>query len=240
MPMTEFYHPFLFFILCAVLLADHIAHLSVYYFDRIWKPFFYNSKKKPTYQWHSTTSASISIAFSMLAYLTYSNMGPTLTGMVTLLIIHILLIATVLDYKYQIIPDILNYALMGIGLIAGILHLFVPLKAAIFGMIIGYGSLFIINFLFKLIRKKDGMGHGDFKLLAALGAILGAYPLPIVVFIASVLSIVQAIILTIFGSHKFSNPSAFGPSLAASGLLYLFAGDKITAFYIDILQTMVN
>ena len=226
---------YVFYSLCFLLLLDHLLHLSVYFFDRIWQPILGLSKTKPSYHFHLTTSLAGTILFIFLGYLTYVYFGLHPIGCVLLLVFHILIIMGIMDYKYQIIPDTLNYSLITIGLIASYFNIFISLIPALIGMIAGYAIPYSINFIFKHIRKKDGMGHGDFKLLAGLGTIIGAPALLFVLTIGSLLSILQALILYIFCRNPLSAPAPFGPALASAGIIYIFYGNYLINLYFSLI-----
>jgi leader peptidase (prepilin peptidase)/N-methyltransferase len=100
----------------------------------------------------------------------------------------------------------------------------VPLASAVIGAIAGYLSLWTVYWLFKLIRGKEGMGYGDFKLLGALGAWLGWKMLPLIVLLSSVVGAVVGITLIVFKGRDHQIPLAFGPYLAAAGAIALFFG----------------
>jgi leader peptidase (prepilin peptidase)/N-methyltransferase len=127
-----------------------------------------------------------------------------------------------IDMDTQILPDDLNYLLLWTGLIAATLGWTVPLASAVWGAVLGYGVFWLIFQLFKLATGKEGMGYGDFKLLAALGAWLGAPYLVAIILMSSIVGAVIGIVLLLVG--KLANkdiPMPFGPYLAGAGLLAL-------------------
>jgi leader peptidase (prepilin peptidase)/N-methyltransferase len=127
-----------------------------------------------------------------------------------------------IDMDTQILPDDLNYLLLWTGLIAATLGWTVPLAQAVWGAALGYGVFWLIFQLFKLATGKEGMGYGDFKLLAALGAWLGAPYLLAIILMSSIVGAVIGIVLLVVG--KLANkdiPMPFGPYLAGAGLLAL-------------------
>lgn len=127
-----------------------------------------------------------------------------------------------IDMDTQILPDDLNYTLLWLGLLAAALGWTVPLASAVWGAALGYGVFWLIFQLFKLATGKEGMGYGDFKLLAALGAWLGAPYLLAIILMSSVVGAVIGILLLVVG--KLANkdiPMPFGPYLAGAGLLAL-------------------
>jgi len=108
---------------------------------------------------------------------------------------------------------------------------FVPLNSAVIGAVAGYLSLWTIYWLFKLIRGKEGMGYGDFKLLAALGAWLGWQMLLVIVLLSSVVGAVIGISLIVFKGRDHSVPMAFGPYLAIAGAIAMFFGPALLRVY---------
>lgn len=130
-----------------------------------------------------------------------------------------------IDYDTMLLPDELTLALLWLGLIANLLYpLAISLSSAVLGAIAGYLLLWLVFHAFKLITHKEGMGFGDFKLLAALGAWFGMEAIVYIVLIASVSSIIYTIFLKLVG--KFTNrnqPIPFGPFLGLAGLIWLFS-----------------
>lgn len=127
-----------------------------------------------------------------------------------------------IDMDTQILPDDLNYTLLWLGLLAAAVGWTVPLASAVWGAALGYGVFWLIFQVFKLATGKEGMGYGDFKLLAALGAWLGAKYLLAIILMSSIVGAVIGIILLFVG--KLANkdiPMPFGPYLAGAGLLAL-------------------
>lgn len=127
-----------------------------------------------------------------------------------------------IDMDTQILPDDLNYTLLWLGLLAAALGWTVPLASAVWGAALGYGIFWLVFQLFKLATGKEGMGYGDFKLLAALGAWLGAPYLLAIILLSSMVGATIGILLVVVG--KMANkdiPMPFGPYLAGAGLLAL-------------------
>ncbi len=129
-----------------------------------------------------------------------------------------------IDWDTTLLPDSLTLPLLWAGLIASALGLTVPLSAAVWGAVAGYLSLWSVYWLFKLATGKEGMGHGDFKLLAALGAWLGVSMVLPVVLGASVIGAVVGIGMKLASTLREGRYVPFGPFLAGSGLAVLFIG----------------
>ena len=145
-----------------------------------------------------------------------------------------LIALTGIDFNKQLLPDNITLPLLWLGLIANLNGTFVPLNDAVIGAAAGYLVLWSVFWLFKLITGKEGMGHGDFKLLAAIGAWLGWQMLPLTILLSSVVGAVIGIGLILFSRHGRNTPIPFGPYLAAAGLLALFFGDAINARYLNL------
>jgi leader peptidase (prepilin peptidase)/N-methyltransferase len=143
----------------------------------------------------------------------------------------ILIAAAGIDARTQLLPDQLTLPLLWIGLLVSLLPLFVEMSQAILGAAFGYLSLWLVFWLFKLATGKEGMGYGDFKLLAALGAWMGtASLLPIILLSSLVGALVGGAILLLRGQDR-STPIPFGPFIAAAGWLWLVFGDRLGALY---------
>jgi leader peptidase (prepilin peptidase) / N-methyltransferase len=136
-----------------------------------------------------------------------------------------------IDLRTQLLPDQITLPLLWLGLLVSLVPLFVGADASIAGAIIGYLSLWSIYWLFKLSTGKEGMGYGDFKLLGALGAWMGAFALlPIVLLSSLIGAVVGGTYLAIRG-HDRSVPIPFGPFLAAAGWVQFVWGEQILALY---------
>src|SRR5512134_1415093 len=146
-----------------------------------------------------------------------------------------LLALAVIDLDTQLLPDDLTLPLLWAGLLFNLERVFVPLPTAVIGAVAGYLSLWLVYLAFKLATGKEGMGYGDFKLLAAIGAWLGWQKLPLVVLLSSVVGAAVGIALIVLARHGREKPIPFGPYLAAAGLIALFWGEPITRRWLPIL-----
>jgi leader peptidase (prepilin peptidase)/N-methyltransferase len=142
-----------------------------------------------------------------------------------------LLAMSLIDAEHQLLPDVLVLPLLWLGLIVNSFDLFVPLHEALWGAIAGYLVLWSVFWLFKLITGKDGMGYGDFKLLAMLGAWGGWQILPLTLLLSSFVGAIIGVTLLRFLNAKTSTPIPFGPYLAIAGWIALLWGGQITDFY---------
>jgi len=145
-----------------------------------------------------------------------------------------LIALTVIDIDTQLLPDSITLPLLWIGLLANTSSTFVSLNEAVLGAVAGYLALWSVYWLFKLATGKEGMGFGDFKLLAAIGAWLGWKLLPLVILLSSFVGAAIGILLIAFRSHGRSTPIPFGPYLAAAGLIAILWGAEINAIYLGL------
>ena len=151
-----------------------------------------------------------------------------------------LIAISTIDIDHQIIPDSISLPFVWIGLMLSLFHpmagaevLFIDAKAAIIGALAGYLSLWSIYQLFRLMTGKEGMGYGDFKLLAVLGAWLGWQMLPLIILLSAVVGAAVGIAMIVVRRHDRNIPIPFGPYLAAAGWIALLYGDQIVAAYLD-------
>lgn len=156
--------------------------------------------------------------------------GGGLAGLAALVFGWMLVAMTFIDYDTQLLPDDLTLPLLWLGLLVNLNGTFAPLDQAVIGAAAGYLSLWSIYWLFKLVTGKEGMGYGDFKLLAALGAWLGWTLLPTIILLSSIVGAVVGISLIVFTKHGRDKPIPFGPYLAAAGLIALVWGKQIAAY----------
>lgn len=139
---------------------------------------------------------------------------------------------TFIDFDTQLLPDDITLPLLWAGLIFNLFGTYTDLSSAVVGAAAGYLSLWSVYWLFKLATGKEGMGFGDFKLLAAIGAWLGWQMLPLVILASSVVGAVVGIALIVFVRRGRDIPIPFGPYLAAAGLIALFWGKPLTQAYL--------
>ncbi|WP_372864890.1 A24 family peptidase [Spongiibacter sp.] len=143
-----------------------------------------------------------------------------------------LLIMTMIDIDHQLLPDSLTLPLLWLGLGYNALSGTVPLNDAVWGAIFGYLSLWSVYWLFKLLTGKEGMGFGDFKLLAALGAWLGWQMLPVIILLSSVVGAVFGGLVLLLQGRNGTAAIPFGPYLAAAGLIALYWGERLLNSYL--------
>ena len=162
--------------------------------------------------------------------------GPSLATLGAMLYCWSLIALTAIDLDTQLLPDDITLPLLWGGLLFNLGSAFVPLGSAVIGAAVGYLALWLVFWGFKLLTGKEGMGYGDFKLLAAIGAWLGWQMLPLVILLSSVVGAVVGIALMVFAGHGRDKPIPFGPYLAAAGVIALFWGAEITARWLPILK----
>jgi leader peptidase (prepilin peptidase)/N-methyltransferase len=169
---------------------------------------------------------------ALLAALSLFAFGPTLMALAAFGLCATLLATSLIDFDTRYLPDTLTLPLLWAGLIVNLGNAaFVPLHEAVIGAIAGYLFLWCVYWLFKLVRGVEGMGYGDFKLLAALGAWLGWQALPQVVLLSALAGAIFGLAATGIGKMRFEEPLPFGPFLAAGGVITLFFGTPLYAVF---------
>ncbi len=144
----------------------------------------------------------------------------------------VLIALTFIDLDHFLLPDKLTLPLLWLGLLLNVNNTFTSLESAVYGAAAGYLSLWSIYWLFKLVTGKEGMGYGDFKLLAALGAWMGISALPLIILLSSVSGILIALILAVVHKKPLDKPIPFGPYLTIAGFFSLLYGEQITQLYL--------
>lgn len=144
----------------------------------------------------------------------------------------LLIAMSVIDIDHQILPDVLTLSLLWLGLLVNSQGMFTNLHDAVYGAALGYGLLWSVYWIFKLTTGKEGMGFGDFKLLAALGAWLGVQSIPLIILLSSVVGAVVGIAGIIILGRDKNIPIPFGPYLAAAGWIAALWGNDIIAWYL--------
>ncbi|MFN3986511.1 MAG: prepilin peptidase [Rhodocyclaceae bacterium] len=160
------------------------------------------------------------------------HFGYGLAAVGAILMLWTLIALTFIDLDTQLLPDNLTLPLVWLGLAFNLGGHFTDLSSAVIGAMAGYLSLWSVFWAFKLLTGKDGMGYGDFKLLAAIGAWLGWQMLPLTILFSSLVGAVVGISLIVFARHGRQVPIPFGPYLAAAGVLALFWGRPLTEMYL--------
>jgi leader peptidase (prepilin peptidase)/N-methyltransferase len=147
-----------------------------------------------------------------------------------------LIAASGIDIGHKLLPDNITLPLLWLGILLSLFDVFVSLEDSIIGAMAGYMSLWTVFILFKIVTGKDGMGHGDFKLLAALGAWLGWQPLFVVILTSSVVGASVGISMILLKKTERSTQIPFGPYLAAAGWMTLLWGNELMQFYLSLFR----
>jgi leader peptidase (prepilin peptidase)/N-methyltransferase len=172
---------------------------------------------------------------ALLSAWTAWHFGPTLATLGALVFLWSLVALTGIDFDTQLLPDSITLPLIWLGLIFNLSGTYTDLGSAVIGAIAGYLSLWTVYWLFKLATGKEGMGYGDFKLLAAIGAWLGWQILPMTILLSSLVGAIVGIALILLARRGRNVPIPFGPYLAAAGLLAMFWGQDLTQAYLRLL-----
>ena len=181
--------------------------------------------KAPISVRYPVVEAVTGLLFALCAW----QFGPSWTALAAMVLCATLVTLTAIDLDTQLLPDNLTLPLLWLGLIVNLFGLFARLPDAVIGAVAGYLVLWSVYWLFKLVTGREGMGYGDFKLLAALGAWFGWQALPMILLISSVAGAVIGIGLIVFRRGERGTAIAFGPYLAIAGLATLFAGERLRA-----------
>ena len=159
--------------------------------------------------------------------------GLTLAGAAALLFVWSMIALTFIDFDTQLLPDDITLPLLWAGLLINLNGGgFTDPKSAIIGAAAGYLALWSVYWAFKLVTGKEGMGYGDFKLLAAIGAWFGWQLLPMTILLSSIVGAIVGIALIVFARHGRNVPIPFGPYLATAGIIALFWGKMLSQTYL--------
>lgn len=162
------------------------------------------------------------------------HFGLSMQMVAALLLTWVLIALSLIDYDTQLLPDSMTLPLVWLGLLVNISATFTVLSSAVLGAVIGYLSLWSIYYIFKYFTGKEGLGFGDFKLLAALGAWFGWQQLAIIIFLSSFAGAIIGILLILLGKQTASKPIPFGPYLALAGWVSMIWGENIVEFYLNV------
>lgn len=176
----------------------------------------------------------VELATGVLSGLAAWQFGFGPEALTALILIWILIALAGIDIDTQLLPDSMTLPLLWLGLGVNLFAVWTPLPSAVMGAMLGYGSLWSVYWLFKLITGKEGMGYGDFKLLGALGAWFGWQAVPLMILLSSFVGAVLGLVILMARRQGRDTPMPFGPYLAGAGLLTLFLGDILMTEYLQL------
>jgi leader peptidase (prepilin peptidase)/N-methyltransferase len=161
-----------------------------------------------------------------------ARFGFGLAGVSAMMFVWAMIVLAFIDYDTQLLPDSISLPLLWLGLLVNIPGTFADLRSAVIGATAGYLFLWTVYWAFKLATGKEGMGFGDFKLLAAIGAWTGWTMLPLTILASSFAGALVGLGLIVLARRGRHVPIPFGPYLAAAGIVALFWGPEITRYYL--------
>ena len=189
----------------------------------------------------SNCKATIGIRYPVVELLTgllslfvVLHFGATPTAVVALILVWTLIALTVIDLDEQLLPDQLTLPLLWLGLLVNIGGMFTDLTSAVIGAAAGYLSLWFVFQVFRLLTGREGMGYGDFKLIAVFGAFLGWQMLPLVVLLSSFIGAIVGVGMIVLLGRDRQIPIPFGPYIAVAGLVALLWGEQINRGYLQL------
>jgi leader peptidase (prepilin peptidase)/N-methyltransferase len=183
----------------------------------------------------ATQPLIVDVLTLLSSFLIFTHFGTTPTMLFALCFTYLLITLIFIDLEHQLLPDQLTLLLLWVGLICSINSTFIPPTTAIIGALAGYLFFYLIALGFKVVTKRDGLGYGDFKMLAAMGAWVGWPLLPILVLIASLLACFAGLSLMCTRKESASKAYPFGPYLAIGGWITLLYGNTINTYYMHLL-----
>jgi len=186
-----------------------------------------SSCKAPISIRYPIIEAVTAILFLMVAM----RFGATVDTLAAIGLTAFLIALAGIDIDHQLLPDDLNFIVLWTGLFASLFYLFTDPVSSIIGALAGYLSLWLVFHVFRLLTGKEGMGYGDFKLLAALGAWIGWQMLPLIILLSSLVGAVIGLIMISIKRHQSSQPMPFGPFIAMAGWIALMWGKQIVDAY---------
>ena len=176
----------------------------------------------------------VELLTGLLSLFVVLHFGATPTAVVALILVWSLITLTVIDLDEQLLPDQLTLPLLWLGLLVNIGGMFTDLTSAVIGAAAGYLSLWFVFQVFRLLTGREGMGYGDFKLIAVFGAFLGWQMLPLVVLLSSFIGAIVGVGMIVFLGRDRQIPIPFGPYIAVAGLVALLWGEQINRGYLQL------
>jgi len=179
---------------------------------------------------------AVELLTALLSFTVAWRFGAGFAALAALTLTWALIALTFIDYDHQILPDDITLPLLWAGLLVNLGGTFASLPSAVLGAAIGYGSLWLVYHAFRLVTGKEGMGFGDFKLYAALGAWLGWQQLPLIILFASFFGALIGVAFIVFFGRDRRLPIPFGPFLCAAGWVALLWGHDLTRYYLQLVR----
>ena len=181
---------------------------------------------------------SISIQYPLIegitalsSFLLFIRFGATLTYLFYFLFISALIVITVIDLYHQIIPDVISIPGIGIGLLGSLVIHYITFPNSLIGVLVGGGSLFLVATLYQWLFKREGMGGGDVKLLAMIGAFLGWKSVILTILLSSFIGSIVGIVIMLLKGKDFKYAIPFGPFLSLGAVISLFYGEALISWY---------
>jgi leader peptidase (prepilin peptidase)/N-methyltransferase len=176
----------------------------------------------------------IELLTALLSVAVIWRFGLTIQGGGALLLTWALIALSLIDFDTQFLPDSITLPFLWLGLALNVTSTYTTTQASVIGAIAGYLTLWSVYQLFRLVTGKEGMGYGDFKLLAVFGAWFGWTPLPLIVLLSSVVGAVIGVAMIALRGHDKSIPIPFGPYLAIAGWIAMMWGDRLIDAYLGV------
>jgi leader peptidase (prepilin peptidase)/N-methyltransferase len=162
----------------------------------------------------------------------FLKFGPTLSYLFYFSFVSALIVITLIDLYHQIIPDVISLPGIGVGILASLFIPQITLLNSLIGILLGGGSLFLVATIYQWLFKREGMGGGDVKLLAMIGAFLGWKAVILTIFLGSLLGSISGIIIMVSKGKDFKYAIPFGPFLSLGAVIALFYGENIIRWYL--------
>jgi leader peptidase (prepilin peptidase)/N-methyltransferase len=158
--------------------------------------------------------------------------GPSLSYLIYFAFVSALIVITVIDLYHQIIPDVISLPGIGVGLLVSLIIPQITFSNSLIGVLLGGGSLFLVATLYQWLFKREGMGGGDVKLLAMIGAFLGWKAVLLTILLSSLIGSVTGIMIMVLKGKNFKYAIPFGPFLSLGAVISLFYGQNIINWYL--------
>ena len=182
----------------------------------------------------STMYPIVELLMALLFLAVYLTTGLSITGVEYLIFVFGLLTISVIDLKHFLIPDILSISGILIGVLGALINPERMILDSFFGIVLGGGIFWITGFMYHMIKKEHGLGGGDIKLLAWIGAVLGWQSIPFIIMFSSIVGTFIGVIVMFKTKGGMKTVLPFGPFLALASCVYLFVGKQITAWYWEV------